>query len=256
MNRIWGHALSLIVLGLATSAVVPACVDNDKSIFIRGLAAPPQNRQNGTCLYQPDPTGTGLFGGTLDVGVRDNYFAVLLVGNQMNGRGDPLDPRTESNRIHFNGAVSRITDTEGNQLREFTAYATGFADIQQNNAPGYGIVGVPVIDATARDLLAGGLPNRTATKTVLVNVKVFGKTLGGEDLESGEFQFPVKVCNGCLVDFSTGNDPNIQPQPNCAAGLSAAGGSTTVVLPCFAGQDEATPCQLCQGRPACDPRTL
>lgn len=251
MKRIWGHVLSVCATGLALSAVVPACAENDQSIFVRAVLAPSTNRTNGICVYTDDPQQTQLFEGFLDVGVRDNYLAVVLVGNQMIPRGDPNNTRAESNRVHLNGAVVRVTEPDGALINEFTSLATGFADPQANNNPDYGLMGVTAIDAPTKDRIAAQLPNRTATKLVIVNIKAFGKTVGGVDVESGEFQFPIRTCNGCLVSFANADDPAQQPRPNCKNALTAgAGGATT---PCFVGQDEAVPCQLCQGRPACDP---
>ena len=50
---------------------------------------------------------------TLDIGVADNYYAVLLVGNQLIPRSDPQNNRAESNRVHINGAIVRVTETDG-----------------------------------------------------------------------------------------------------------------------------------------------
>jgi hypothetical protein len=254
MKRIWSHAVSLLGLALATSAVVPACVENNESIFIRNVVAPSANKVNGICIYQPDPNGAGLFEGTLDVGVRDDYYAVLLVGGHLIQRGDPLSARAESNRTQLSGATSRITNPDGSTVREFTSFGTGFVETAASGTPGFGVFGAPIVDAPTRDILAASLPNRTATRTIIANVKVFGKTLGGVDVETGEYQFPIKVCNGCLVDFTTGNDPAVQPNPNCAkAGTdTTGGGAATQNVPCNPGQDEITPCELCVGRPACN----
>lgn len=253
MNRIWGRVVSVGALAMAAGAVSPACTENDQSIFIRNVLAPSTNRTNGICVYTEDPQQTQLFEGLVDVGVRDNYFAVVLVGNQMRERGDPDNTRAESMRAHLNGAIVRVSEPNGADIAEFTSLATGFADPGSNNNPDYGLMGVTAIDAPTAAKLAGQLGNRGATKLVIINMKAFGKTLGGEDLESGEFQFPLRVCNGCLVSFASGNDPAQQPQPNCKAALSAASGGGNSQLPCFVGQDESVPCQLCQGRPACDP---
>jgi hypothetical protein len=250
MKRIGRCVMSLLAVGLVTSALVPACATNDQSIFIRGALAPSANRTGGVCLYNPDPTAPALFTGTLDVGIRDNYQAVLLVGNQMIPRGDPTDTRAESNRVHLNGAIVKVQNPDGSGIREFTSLATGFADTQTNNNPSFGLMGVAIVDAPTRDILASQLPDRNAVKTVVAQIKAFGKTLGGVDVESGEFQFSIRVCNGCLVSFVGANDPALQPQPNC---LKAVDASSTTSTPCFPGQDEPTPCQLCQGRPACNP---
>jgi hypothetical protein len=250
MKRILRHVASLFVVGLAAAAAVPACATNDQTIFIRSALAPSINRQQGGCVYTADPTQNQLFEARADLGVTDSYFSVLLVGNQMIPRSDSLDNRAESNRVHINGAIVRVTEADGTLIREFTSLATGFADPASTNTPSYATVGVVALDAPTRDILLPQLPNRTVSKTILINIKAFGTSLGGKDVESGEFQLPMQVCNGCLVTFVDSTDPT-QATPNCKKPLAMA--LTPATAPCFTGQDELVPCQICQGRPACDP---
>jgi hypothetical protein len=247
MNRIWRRVGTLLATGLVASAAVPACATNDSSVFIRAALAPSPNRQNNACVYTPDPQQPQLMVGTLDIGVRDNYLAVLLVGNQMIARGDPALVRAESNRFHINGAVVRVTEPGGEAIHEFTSVGTGLADPAQNNAPGYGLVGVTLIDAETRNRIGGQVVGQ-ATKLVVAHVKVFGRTLGGDEIETGEFQLPINICNGCLVTFAGGDDPAV-PGVDCLLPLDTQGAQ----FPCTPGQDELTPCQYCVGRPACDP---
>lgn len=257
MKRIWSHVVSLVVVGMAASAAVPACAANDQTIFIRAALAPSANRQLSGCVYTPDPTATQLFEAKADLGVTDSYFAVLLVGNQLVPRGDSLSNRAESNRVHVNGAIVRVTEADGSLIREFTSLATGFADAASSSAPSYATVGIIALDAPTRDILLPSLPNRVVSKTILINIKAFGTTLGGKDVESGEFQLPMQVCNGCLVDFSTGNEDTLPAamQPNCKKPSMMA--ATPATSPCFLGQDEPVACQLCEKtRVACDPTKL
>ncbi len=247
MKRNWGRAAVLVAGALVASALAPACASNDQTIFIRAALAPSTNRQNGACLYTSDPQQPVLFQGTLDVGIRDNYFAVLLVGNQLTARADRNNNRAESNRVSLNGAVVRVTNPDGSVINEFTSLATGFADPQSSDQPSYGSIGIVVIDSKTRDQLLAQLNNRLDTKLVLANIRAFGQTLGGVDVESNEYQLPIRVCKGCLVSFANANDVNQQPSPNCKKALEDKNST-----PCFAGQDEPTPCQLCTGRPVCD----
>jgi hypothetical protein len=242
MTRVWGRLVTLLAAMSTAGVVAPACADNDKSIFVRAALAPSTNRQNGVCQYTADPQQPALLEGTLDLGVRDSYTAILLIGNQLIQRGDPLAVRVESSRIHLNGAVVRVTNPDGSEIHEFTSMATGFADPENNNQPGYGIVAVTAIDTETKNRLQGAVAGGT-TKLVVAVIRVFGTTLGGEDIESGDFNLPIRVCNGCLVSFSG----------DCATPLLDTGSATG--LPCSVGQDEATPCQLCYGRPACTPTT-
>jgi hypothetical protein len=250
MNRTWGRLLVLITGALFAGVVAPACASNDQSVFIRQVAAPPASRQNGSCLYTVDPTLPFLSEGTLDVGVRDDYYARLIYGNQLSARADRTANRTESNRVTLNGAVVRVTTTDGTLIREFTSVSTGFADPAVGDTPSYGVLAVTIIDRATRDLLANGLNKRADTKLVIANVKGFGQTLGGVDVESNEFSFPIRVCKGCLVSFEKSNDVNLQPAPNCLLALAEG-----TPLPCLAGQDEVTPCQVCRGRDVCDDPT-
>lgn len=252
MNRIWGHVVKFLGVCAIGSAAIPACATNDQSIFVRGVLAPSTNRQNNVCVYTDDPSQPQLFYGELDVGVRDNYQGKLIIGNQLIGRGNADTVRAESNRVHINGVIVSVTNPDGSVISEFTAPAAGVADPQSNNAPDYGIVSATLIDAPTAEALRASFPRfGKAVRTVVVKVKALGTTLGGRELESGEFEFPIAVCNGCKVDFSSGNDPAVNPQPNCAKPFETGGASS---LPCDEGQDEPVPCQLCQDRLACDPQ--
>jgi hypothetical protein len=254
MKRIWGHVLSLCATTVGIAAVMPSCAVNDQSIFVRSVLAPSTNRQNGSCIYTDDPQQPQLLGGTYDVGLSDNYSAVVLVGNQLTPRGDSLNNRAESNRAHLQGGVVQVKEPGGALIREFTAYAVGFADPGANNAPDFGLMSLTLIDAPTKDLLAAQLPNRQVSKTIVVTFRVFGKTLGGVELESGDFDYPIRVCNGCLVSFIDSNDPTApaDQQPNCLKPRPTTGAGSTG--PCASGQDEYTPCQSCQGRRVCDPK--
>lgn len=252
MKRIVGQALAVTVTAVLAGAAMPACADNDESVFVQHVLAPPQNRQNGVCIYTPDPQAAFQSEGELDVGVRDDYRGIILYGNQMIQRGDPLQTRSESSRFHLDGAVVRVSETNGNIIHEFTSTTSGMAQPQNNNVPGFAVAGITMIDAVASGIIrTGQLP-----RVVVATIRIFGRTLGGTEVESGDFSFPIRVCNGCLVDYSTGGDPATADPLNCSLSTPAAGGSTTVPNPCTAGQDEATPCQICRlERIACGCRT-
>lgn len=247
MKRIWGRALFLLTGALVSSALAPACANNDQTIYIRNVQAPPANRQNGTCLYLPDPVAPFISEGLLDVGVRDNYVAHMIVGNQLAARGDRNQNRAESNRVQLNGAVVQVTNPDDSLVNEFTSVASGFADPQVGDGSSFAILASVLIDAKTSAILAADLPNRTKTKLVIAKVKAFGTSLGGVDVESGEFKFPIRVCNGCSVSFNGADDGLTPGVPNCKKALA-----DNAVRPCFLGQDEPTPCQLCAGRPICD----
>ncbi|MBX3258991.1 MAG: hypothetical protein KIS78_18660 [Labilithrix sp.] len=245
MNRLFGQALAVAAFGVLATALTPACAENDQSIFIRSVLAPSINRQGGVCTYTADITQPMLSEGVLDVGIADSYVASLLVGNQLIPRGNALSVRAESNRARLNGAVVRVSDPSGATLSEFTALGSGFVDPALNNLPSYSAFFVTAIDPASVQRIADQVPVGQ-TRLLVANIKVFGQTLGGVDLETGEFQYPIRVCNGCLVDFSTGDDKATDAL-DCSLPLGDSN-----QRPCSLGQDEPTPCQLCVGRPVCD----
>lgn len=235
---------TLTVIGVASTALVftPACADNDQSLFIHGVLAPSTNRQNNSCIYTSDPTQALLFEGQFDVGAVDSYSVTVLVGSQLIQRSDTTNARSESNRAHINGAIVKVTDPNGAVLGEFTSLGSGFVDVSQQNQAQFGPTAFTVIDQPTQAKIGPLLPDQS--KLVVANIKVFGKTLGGVDLESGEFQFPIRVCNGCLISFTSGDDP-ATPGLDCNLPLTAASGGGAAQLPCAIGEDETTPCQLC-----------
>ncbi len=227
--------------------------EDDQSIFIRNAIAPPAARNGGSCLYTGDPSQPGLFGGVLDVAVRTNYELTVLVGSQLIARADPAQPRAESNRVKLNGAVVRVTDANGIQLGEFTSLGSGFVNPLTGADPGFGPFNFTAIDAPTLARIVGGAnlsdQANPFSKLVIVNAKVFGATLGGVDLESGEFQFRVQVCNKCLLSFATGDDPLTEGiDCNLSTTTAGAAAGAAPVLPCNPGQDEATPCEVCRVR--------
>lgn len=250
--RLLGQTLFAGTAVALAFALTPACVDNDQSIFIRQVQAGSAAASGTTgCSYIADPSTPGLIEGVVDTALRDNYQAVLLVGSQLIQRGDSTQPRAESNRSHLDGAIVRITDADGNDISEFTAQSTGFVDNSLAALPSYGLMGVTLLDAPTLAKAAGGLtPGQT--KLVLANIKAFGETLGGVDLESGEFQFAIRICNGCLISFLDQDDtgtPGIDCNRTAAAGATggtAGGGTGGGTAPCYPGQDGVISCALCK----------
>lgn len=256
--RLLGQTLVVATaIGLALT-VAPACVDNDQSLYVRQVVAPPDTKsETGGCVYKPDATGTALFEGTLDLLIAQNYSAVILVGNQLIQRSDNLSARAESNKAHLDGAIVRVTDADGNDIREFTSPAAGFADNSNGIIASFGLARVTLIDSATVNSLARSITT-TKEKLVLANIKVFGETLGGVDLESGEFQFPIRICRGCLISFLGADDPNSDGVDcNLQNTAAAAGGASDTLdrtkLPCQAGQDEYLPCTACKGNRIPDP---
>lgn len=231
-----------LLLAVGASVSLAACSAQEldggsrRVMFVRLVLAPPVAGPTGACAYTSDPNAAALFSGTADLGLRDDYTMTLLVQST-----DKTAPTSIS------GANIRVTEPDGTPIREFAQTTAGFVE-----AAGFGLVNLIGIDAPTRELLLANVENRRSSKSVVVHVDLTGSDpTTGSAASSAEFQFPVKVCNGCLVSFETGNDVLVQQQPNCLRPASA-----TVHPPCAVGQDEVVACELCAGaRSVCDPLT-
>ncbi len=112
----------------------------------------------------------------------------------------------------------------------------------------YGSVEVDILDGESIREAAAGLKTRRETRRLVVQVTVFGHTMGGTAVETPPYQFPIDVCNGCLVSFEDAPDDPTLPGLDCRGDAS----SLEAVVPCFIGQDQKVPCWECQGYGVCE----
>jgi hypothetical protein len=226
---------SLIALGALGMVFSSGCADNRSSIFIRGAMAIPQD----TCTVTADPGSAMLFRGAYDTAfaaaAASEYNAALLVGNQLVRRGSATTLRTETSRVDFYEAEITLTDSAGAAIANgnFVVPVTGFADPGTGTDPGYGTVSVTLIDATSAQAIAPG-------QEVIANVILRGETLGGVDVETDAWPFPITVCRGCLVYFPPEADDPARPGLDCDVRDEAP-------LYCRLGQDAPVDCRACSG---------
>ncbi len=233
---------SLFALAAASLAAgaLPSCATNDSMMYIVGVAA----RQAGACAVKADLEGTILAKGTMDRLLASEYTAALLVGNQLTQRGSRERLRTETSKIALKGAEVRLENTQGTELvPAFSAIGTGFVDASEGVDAAPAVMFATLIPASIAGSLTPG--------TVVSKVRVFGTTLGGEDVESAELLFPIQVCDGCLVSFpasardltATGDTY----QCLLASDESTAAANSDEPLPCELGIDLPAPCTACSG---------
>jgi hypothetical protein len=244
--------ISRITCGIAGAVLVVAsassCADNDASILIIGILAPPTSSGTGAtamCTYTANITGPFLLGGsTVDFAFTREYIPSLLIGNQLQPTGNAAIGRAETDNVNIEGAIVTVSDEgTGEVLDSYTVVGSAFAQPSSGGEPGLGIFATTIISPKVADTLGAF----SGTKLLVSNVKVYGITSGGTHIESAEVPFEVNACIGCLVAFSTAaDDPASPKQPNCDASSSSSG--TTITPPCVYGQDQAIDCQLCAGQ--------
>ncbi len=253
MKRVWGHVLAGVTLfaGIATTgAVVSACVHDDSSVFVSEMLAPQLVSAGTACVYTADPTQPHITSGVLDVALTTNYVGEFLLGNQVVARGDPTQPQTETSFVKITGAVVTITDSNGVQLASYTQPVSVTIPPSSGGTPGYSGASLPIVDPSTVAKL--GLNAGSGTVPIVTFAKFFGATLGGDSVESDNFEFPIEVCYGCLISFSEGDIDPLFVSPNCKGNPNAnSSSSAPTTFPCFPGQDDPIDCVDCQDVPAC-----
>jgi hypothetical protein len=246
MKRVWVHVVAGLSLLAGAGSAFSACVHNDSTIFVRDALASQYVSSGSTCMWTSDPAQTYHSSGVLDVALREQYDGVFLVGNQMVAQANSSQLQTETSTFTIQGAVVRITNAQAIKRREFTTTTSATISPASGNTPGYAAVIVRIVDPetiqTAPETVKI-LTGESGFARLITTVRFFGHTLGGQSLESNEFEFPIDVCNGCLINYS--NNPNY-PIPNCVANPSVTSMAQTQI-PCFPGQDLNIDCTVCQG---------
>ena len=189
----------------------------------------------------------------MDAAFRQTYEAEFLIANQIVPRGDPTQPQTETSYVVIQGAVVRITDSQGGALNQYTQLASVTVPPAQGTTPSYAPIGMTILNQqTIEDPRVLAPVEQGGTRRLITYTRFFGQTLGGESVETGEYEFPVDVCFGCLVSFAAADIDPALPTPNCAA---AAGASTTtsstLPVPCIVGEDAPIDCSQCLAFSVC-----
>jgi hypothetical protein len=226
-----------IVVLLAAMVTSGGCTTEETGFFILGNVAVDSPQ----CVARAEGSATLISSGLLDVAIKPDYEASLLVGSQLAPRGDKANLRTETMITTITGAEVQLYTDTGDLDTEFTVPAAGVILPDSAADPGFGIITATLIPAATGVELANELSNRAEIRTRVARVTVFGKTIGGLEVETAPLSYVIRVCKGCIVDFpAAAYDP----------ALGCTGGSTddTQQAPCRLGQDDPIDCRLCAGQ--------
>lgn len=192
--------------------------------------------------------------GTLDASiVRDGFSSAFLVfpliENNLPGGATGLDP----NQIHLSGFTVDIS-TIGNvpPAIESALSTLGGSSLLHYQVPWSGgvssggghvsaiVEAFPV--ALAQQLLQTGGLTKQPSLTVNLQIQALGTTNSGSKMQSDPFNYPVQVCDGCLI-------ANVMPCPFPAAPANPGN-------PCNPAQDEFVDCCLDSGVLFCPPSVV
>jgi hypothetical protein len=230
-------AAGLVALGGALSSA--GCVDNDSSLYIEGVFDLSSSR----CIADPGSETAMLAQGTIDLAFARGYTAALLVGSQLTERGSREKLRTETSRLRIEGARITLYGTEGGETTYETT-ANGIVHPASGTDPGMAAVFAQLI--RSEDM---GDPTNPLDYGILgppgqaiARVRVFGTTLGGQQIESGDFDFTIYVCEGCLITYPPEADDPLEDGYQCWVAADVQPLETDY---CFLGQDQPIPCTQC-----------
>jgi hypothetical protein len=249
-NRRLLLGLTALVPALAAG---PGCADSESMLFIRQVQA----RVAGQCTTDNSPSSLSIGRGSLDLAFQRQYRATLLVGNQLVPRGNSSQLRTETARIQLQGAVVRAEDTNGNVAwGPVTVPGSGFIDPASGADATYGVIDTVLLGSDLTTPLAAQLMgDKGLIRYFTAIARVFGRTLGGMSVESGEWRYPINVCYGCSIVYPPDAiDPKAMPIPNCDLPFMTG---MTGTKPCIVGQDDTVDCRVCKeshpSDPLCEP---
>lgn len=247
------HAMAALLVVAGSGLLGSACAKNESTLFVRDV----KQVSADTCAATADESSASWLSGVLDVSLRLEYDATLLVGSQLVDQADPTTLKTETSKIQLYATDVQVLDEDGNvytyvdgtgaqKSAEFSTPSAGFVNAATGGQSAFGLIGATLIDYnTAADLRAQLNQPSRPERSLVASVVVHGRTLGGNELVTAPFTFPIRVCYGCLVTFPPDaiEDNPKYPPINCRNSQAAtddnAGG-------CRLGQDEPVPCTLCK----------
>ena len=245
------HAVAGLLVVAGTGLLGMACAKNESTLFVRDV----KQVSGDNCAATADETSPAWLSGVLDVAIRLEYDATLLIGSQLVEQGDPLTLRTETSKVQLyatdvqvldeDGNVYAYADANGDHTAEFSTPSAGFVNASAGNATAYGLIGATLIDYnTASDLRAQLNQPTHPERSLVASVVVHGRTLGSNELVTAPFTVPIRVCYGCLVSFPPDaiEDNPKYPPVNCRNTQAA----TDKLVGCRLGQDEVVPCTQCK----------
>lgn len=219
----WGIGNGRGMQGLAlavTVAATAACTDANEALVVLQAQAPEDG-----CVINSEPASLRLDRGTLDVAMDRPYGYTLFPLVRNNMTAEMFEGEINANRVMVTGAQIKLVPPPGVDIPFSDTCAAEFDAI--GNAQIYPdtsqVMSLEVIRSChaslVRDLFKAGRLNSSIAERIdfRVSLRVKGDH-GGKRLLSDPFEYPIRVCYGCLQTgfdgpFAAFNFP--QPVPAC-----------------------------------------
>lgn len=214
--------ISLIGLVLGVTASLGAgCLDNNRSVSIVGPVTPSED-----CEYSADPDAY-FAQGLLDLAhpyfrEEPNYVMYLHVINNMLSSSDPDNMEIESMAVQLEqadvsykwlygrdligGSYPALLGLEDQDIPPiYMTLLVGPSGESAGDLENNAVVGLEVIPREIGSLLTE-LESDAANAVLGVKVRLKGTTVGGIEIKTGYFTFPVYLCWGCQALRQVGDN--------------------------------------------------
>lgn len=224
------RAGAVALLAAGGALISSACVNNESSLFVRECLAVPRD----TCLATPTTNAAFYSSGSVDAAYRGSYVCAAMIENQMVEVGSATQLRTETSRISVYEAEVQVLTNDPNSpqtIAEYTVPVSSFVDPGNGTDPGLSVAFVTLLDNATMQKVAKQAGGR-GTYQVVTSTVLHGRTLGGIELQSNTFKFP--------IDVAVGGSCQAAPGMPCASSGMA---SSSLPTDCELGQDEPVDCR-------------
>ncbi|NOY94310.1 MAG: hypothetical protein GXP55_24290 [Deltaproteobacteria bacterium] len=185
------------VLMIVLATALAGCTADNASVFIEGDVIP--EIQDVGCDVTVD--GTLLTSGVYNIDLAAPYSIFPVYANQLLSRA--TDIRADPNGVQIMGAEIELQDQGGTPLdfptlpNPFSIPTSTYVPSGDVGEPGRAVGELQIIPEVYRV----SMPAEVRRAVILVSVKVFGRTNGNIDIQSGVWQWPVQLCgDGCLFE--------------------------------------------------------
>jgi hypothetical protein len=176
------------VLGAALA--MGGCTEDGTSLHVVCSIAPEISEEG--CLYNPE--GACEFQGVLNVQAAEQYAVALRVESGLTERASAAPPRPEPNRLAITGGTVEIRKPNGAPIK-FAGLKNPFPFLGSGSVDpgGQGAITATLIPPECIDQLRENAATDDALTQIVLAVSVKGKTDGEVEMESAEWQWPLKV---------------------------------------------------------------
>ena len=199
--------------------VMAGCAPGNPGLYIGNVIA-----ANDQCEY--DSGNAALLQGTLDVSVPGNVYSAGLVFN--NQLLNLAQSGSSGYPVMANPNIIQVTSVEV-ELQDIGGAPIALSGGNPFSSPA-GAISVPSGDGATAGTAIGAVilipaayvPDLPASGTIVAVVRAIGVTLGGAEVVSPEFGFPINLCSGCLVGCAVDADGAPICSPSCTPGQDTA----------------------------------